>query len=271
MGKPGKREGSRRLRKAVWIQAAGLGMLGSSLWMLSPSCGGEGNPNRDPAPNSQRLTSPRAAIGDHSIVRANADSISAPIPDDHRSRWLDSLTVLLRREDNDELTRAMPMVRGSCFRPRYFRHLLDGDDFRIEAAFREDVHWLILWVDSKGGAKIEAFSRRPSKRADYPPSAGGVVNVNPADPAGVHLIALATGSIAPDEAALDRAYLNLKPPPADLANPGDLAGRGWMPEWQSHPFLEDLKRRLPEPYRFCFMLAVPTRKPSANPMLKATP
>lgn len=73
------------------------------------------------------------------------------------------------------------------------------DTFRLEGEFQQPTYWYVLWFDTAGVMKVEECSPERRPKLEFPADpVENMVSVNPADPAGVHLLLLVAGSVPPN-------------------------------------------------------------------------
>ena len=181
---------------------------------------------------------------------------------------VENAMVFVRRGGDDNTLKSYPVERGSPGEPVSFPPLRASDDFKIHAEFNRATYWCLVWIDTNGRAEVVASSQEREDAAEYPPG-DQLVKVNPADPAGLHLLALlvSDGPVDDIQGELPTRLGDLGPPPdapvAQFAQLRGLRGPGEVTAIDANldpsywPRLED---RLPEDVRWAFRLYLPTAR-----------
>jgi hypothetical protein len=137
------------------------------------------------------------------------------------------------------------------------------DDFQLVGDFRQATSWSLIWFDSGGGVSVPAASEQPQTHVQYPARADLMVNVDPKDPPGVHLLLLVAGSANASKASLEKCLAGLGQPPQHLPRKWSAQVRGpieHLADSANLPitYLKRIEERLPAGLRSVQVLFLPT-------------
>jgi serine/threonine protein kinase len=71
------------------------------------------------------------------------------------------------------------------------------DDFRLAGRLTRAAFWYLLWIDTSGKVSLPFQSDGKQDEIHVPAQADKMLSIDPADPAGIHLLVLVAGSVPP--------------------------------------------------------------------------
>jgi hypothetical protein len=192
---------------------------------------------------------------------------------------LKEMTIHVRRGgDNDRIAPYQLLVKGQEKIPS-IEPLGPKDDFKLSGEFDRPTYWYLLWIDTNGMTTIAALSEIPEARVEYP-KANDMVEADPADPAGVHVLMLVAGTALSAEAVqqLERKLSERRgpgrqnpvlgnKPPAQMptrwalvvrgpgsTNPGPAGGLDW------DEYLQHIQAKMPPGVEPAYVVFLQTKK-----------
>jgi serine/threonine protein kinase len=169
-----------------WLTALVLLILtvGSGVYFLSST----GRPAATPA----GAALPQPAPGPAAPPASPPASLAAPV--------LDSLTFLIRRNDNDdEIEPFRLMVNGAEQNVEAIAPLGPKDSFKLKGRFAQPANWYLLWFDTAKQVDVVLHPPVPQAGLEYPADDGRYMKVANTDPPGQQLLLLVAGPQRPEE------------------------------------------------------------------------
>jgi serine/threonine protein kinase len=184
---------------------------------------------------------------------------------------LKELRLTVRRSnDNNKLFYIDLVSEGARQEPEPISPPLRAalDDFRLVGRLTQPAYWYVLWIDTAGRVKVEGRSQGTQVEIRYPSRADRMMQVDPADPPGVHLLVLVAGSVSsPDaESQLEERLHDIGPPPSVVPRRWSGQVRGAGGERQApldrafSGYLEGIEKRMPAGLYAMHYLLLPAEK-----------
>jgi hypothetical protein len=184
---------------------------------------------------------------------------------------LAELRLTVRRDEDNSQVFFRDLVRGGAGQepdPIDPALRVPRDDFRLVGRFTRPTCWYLVWIDTRGQAKVEGHSEGKRTEVRYPSRADRMVPVNQDDPAGVHLLVLVAGAVAPPEGEgrLEEQLRGVDQPPQVLPKRWWAQFRGAGGERQAPPdpessgYLKRIEERMPAGLQPVYYLFLPTQK-----------
>jgi serine/threonine protein kinase len=224
---------------------------------------------RQPRPNHKIITPRRLVIGILAAVTLGLAVVTA-------GKWmsgtpqpavLKQMTLYVRRGNDQEVYFKKLITDSREQDPEPIQPPLGPkDDFQLVGAFDRPTFWYLLWFDTRGRVTVAAKSDRPQAEVEYP--IGEMVSVDEADPAGVHVLVLAAGTVPAEEGAalLERRLQGVGQPPRQLPQRWavQLRGPGGTRPAPSNlhlsKYLQAIEDRMPPGLEMVHMLFLQTTK-----------
>jgi hypothetical protein len=184
---------------------------------------------------------------------------------------LQNLRLFVRRgEDNSQIYYLDLVRNGAGQEPEPIDPPLrvPQDNFRLEGKFTNPVYWYIAWIDTAGKVNVVVHSHGKQAEIQYPPRTDRMASVDPADPAGIHLLILVAASASPPEGEdwLTHRLQGLGSPPQVLPRRwvGQLRGAGEEKEGQAirelAAYIKDIEERIAPEMELVHVLALRTER-----------
>jgi len=130
--------------------------------------------------------------------------------------------------------------------------LMPKDDFKLKGRLNRPASWALLWFDTAGKVGVVAQADKLEETVEYPVRPDRMVSVDPADPAGIHLLLLVASDAVPVETValadpLQGVSVRLSALPkrwsVQLRGPGE--EHAVQPSLEIAEFLRSVRSRLP--------------------------
>jgi hypothetical protein len=181
---------------------------------------------------------------------------------------LDKLDLFIKRNGDPNLEFYQLVDHGSqLLQKPHLQPLAPEDALRLEGKFRKPTYWYLVWFDTAGATTVETHSDTPRDQITFP-SKYELTQVDKTNPAGVHLLLLVAGSVAPADGLdlLKGGLVGVGKPPSVLPPTWSrllLRGSGKRVSADSiqvAKYLEGIEGRLPHDLEAVYALFFQTRK-----------